>query len=552
MIFRALLVIGCVLWTLNTAAAQRNTLTIGISQFPTTLHPGFDSHLAKSYILGMTRRLLTTHDYNWEQVCLLCTDLPDLEKGTARYITTADGKDGIAVTYELDPQAVWGDGTPITTEDVVFTWEVGRNERTGISNLELYRRIDKVEVHDDTTFTFHVNKRTCDYSGAADFQILPAHIERAVYEENPDDYSKRTTYDKEPGNPGLWFGPYRITEVESGAYVVLEKNPRWWGKPPYFDKIILKAIENTAALTANLLSGDIDYIAGEMGLALDQALAFERRHGDKFDFVYKPGLIYEHLDLMLDNPILADARIRQALIHAIDREAINDRLFDGRQPVAHANINPQDSVYNPDVRRYPYDPERSAALLDEAGWMTGDGGVRQNAQGEPLRLEIMTTAGNKTREQVQQVMQSQWKQVGIDVRIRNQPARVLFGETIQQRKFTGMTMFAWLTFPENIPRSTLHSEEIPTEENGWSGQNYTGFRSAEMDQTIDDLEVICEEETQQNLWNRVQALYADELPVIPLYYRSTPYIFPKWLKGVRPTGHGRPSSLWVEDWTVSE
>ena len=108
-----------------------------------------------------------------------------------------------------------------------------------------------------------------------------------------------------------------------------------------------------------------------------------------------------------------------------------------------------------------------------------------------------------------------------------------------------MTMFAWLTFPENIPRSTLHSEEIPTEQNGWSGQNYTGFRHAEMDQVIDDLEVVCEEEAQQNLWNRAQAIYADELPVIPLYYRSTPYIFPKWLKGVRPTGHGRPSTLWV-------
>jgi len=536
---------------LNPAAA-RDTLTIGINQFPATLHPSFESQLAKSYILGMTRRLLTTHDADWQQICMLCLELPSLEAGSARLITTESGKEGIAVTYELPAEAVWGDGTPMTTEDVVFSWEVGRNEATGVGNLELYRRIEKVEVESDKRFTFHVNKRTCDYEGMDDFQILPAHIERAVFEAGKTGYSKRTAYDGDPGNPGLWFGPYRVTEVEPGAYVVLERNEKWWGKPPAFDRIIVRAIENTAALTANLLSGDIDYIAGELGPTLDQALAFERRHGDRFDFVYKPGLVYEHIDLMLDNPVLQDIRVRRALIHAIDREVINQRLFDGRQPVAHANINPQDAVYNPDVRQYAFDPQAAATLLDEAGWTVGPDGIRQNAEGAPLRLEIMTTAGNKTREAVQQVLQSNWKQVGVDVRIRNQPARVLFGETISQRRFTGMTMYAWLTFPENIPRSTLHSEEIPTEANGFSGQNYPGYRSAEMDQVIDDLEVVCEPEANHDLWNRAQALYADDLPVIPLYYRSTPYIFPKWLKGVRPTGHGRPSSLWVEEWTVEK
>jgi len=533
-------------------AAARDTLTIGINQFPATLHPSFESQLAKSYILGMTRRLLTTHDPDWQQICLMCLELPSLEKGTARLITTESGKEGIAVTYELPAEAVWGDGTPMTTEDIVFSWEVGRNEPTGVGNLELYRRIEKVEILSDKRFSFHVNKRTCDYEGADDFQILPAHIERAVFEADKAGYSKRTLYDGDPANPGLWFGPYRVTEVEPGAYVVLERNEKWWGKPPAFDRIVVTAIENTAALTANLLSGDIDYIAGELGPTLDQALAFERRHGDRFDFVYKPGLVYEHIDMMLNNPILKDLRVRRALIHAIDREVINQRLFDGRQPVAHANINPQDAVHNPDVRRYAYDPDAAAALLDEAGWTPGPDGIRQNADGAPLRLEIMTTAGNKTREAAQQVLQSNWKQVGVDVRIRNQPARVLFGETISQRKYTGMTMYAWLTFPENIPRSTLHSEEIPTEANGFSGQNYPGYRSAEMDKVIDDLEVVCEPEANQNLWNRAQALYADDLPVIPLYYRSTPYIFPKWLKGVRPTGHGRPSSLWVEEWTVAE
>lgn len=101
-----------------------------------------------------------------------------------------------------------------------------------------------------------------------------------------------------------------------------------------------------------------------------------------------------------------------------------------------------------------------------------------------------------------------------------------------------------------MPRSTLHSEEIPTADNGWSGQNYTGFDNAEMDRVIDALEVECGEARQKELWRGLQVLYAEELPVIPLYFRANAFIMPKWLEGVTPTGHQYPTTLWVEDWTA--
>ena len=162
----------------------------------------------------------------------------------------------------------------------------------------------------------------------------------------------------------------------------------------------------------------------------------------------------------------------------------------------------------------------------------------------------MTTAGSRVRELVQQVLQSQWKQVGIDVRVRNEPARVFFGQTIRERRFTGLAMFAWGSSPENVPRSTLHSEEIPSEANGWSGQNYTGFKNAEMDKLLDAIEVELDRSKRKTMWQRVQEIYAEELPVLPLYWRANPYILPKWLKGVRPTGQQASSTLWIEDWTV--
>ncbi len=239
-----------------------------------------------------------------------------------------------------------------------------------------------------------------------------------------------------------------------------------------FSKITVRTIENTAALEANLLSGEIDYIAGEDGISLDQALAFEKRHGDRFDVVFKPGLFYEHIDLRLDNPLLEDVRVRRALLHAIDRASISARLFEGKQPVADTSVHPLDSVFVEDVRTYPFDPDAASTLLDDAGWTEMRDGIRHNAEGELLRLEIMTTAGNRVRELVQQVIQSNLRDVGVDLRIRNQPARVFFGQTVRQREFPAMAMFAWFSSPRNVPRTTLHSSMIPTPGNGWSGQNY--------------------------------------------------------------------------------
>ena len=535
------------------SATRAESLTIGMTQYPYTLNPNIESMLAKTYVLSMTMRPLTHYDQNWEAVCLLCTELPTIENGGAVIEPLPEGIDspsdeGIAVTYTIHPDATWGDGTPVTSADVVFTWELGRHPQSGVANFEAFRRIHDITVIDDKTFTLHVDRISFNYPSAAGLWLVPEHIEREIFEADPAAYRSRTAYDTDPTNPGLYWGPYRIVDVKNGAEIVLERNPTWYGEAPAFDRITVRSIENTAALEANLLSGAVDMIAGELGLTLDQALAFEKRHGDRYNVLYKPGLIYEHIDLNLDNPILADERVRHALLHAIDREAISQQLFEGRQPVAHGSVSPLDWVYDENTPRYPFDPEEAARLLDEAGWSDIRNGVRHNANGEPLRLQIMTTAGNRSRELVQQVLQSQWRNVGADVTIRNEPAAVFFGETVTRREFDAMAMFAWLSSPENVPRTTLHSEQIPSAENGWSGQNHMGYSNPEMDDLIDRLEIELDRDKRQAMWAELQRLYADDLPVLPLYWRAQPYVLPKWLDGVRPTGHQGTTTLWVEDW----
>jgi peptide/nickel transport system substrate-binding protein len=531
-------------------APAREQLTIGITQYPATFHPNIESMAAKSYVLGFTRRPLTARDPDWNLACLGCDVVPSLENGMAIRETTPDGRPGIRVTWRIREGARWGDGTPVSAEDLLFAWQAGRDFSTGFGGAEFYRSAYEAIVVDARSIALRFDRITFEYASAAEWQPLPAHIERARWEQEPRSYRARSAYETEPTNPGLWNGPYRITAVTPGSGVVLERNAHWAGPAPAFRRISIRTVENTAALEAQLLAGQLDMIAGELGLPLDQAAALERRAANRFRFAYKPGLIYEHLDMNLDTPALADRRVRHALIQAIDRAQIVQRLFEGRQSVAHTTVNPLDGMHDDNVRQWPFDIARARTLLEEAGWRQGPDGIRRNAAGERLAIELMTTAGNRSREAVQQVIQGMWRQAGIETRIRNEPPRVFFSETLSRRRFTGAAMFAWISSPENVPRSTLHSDEIPRAERNFSGQNYTGFRNAEMDALLEALPIELDRERRRALWHRLQAIYAEELPAIPLWFRSDAHVWPLWLEGVRPTGHLNPSSLWVEEWRV--
>ena len=125
------------------------------------------------------------------------------------------------LTYTIRADATWGDGTPVTTADVLFTYEVGRNPLSGISNAELYRRITSIDAKDDKTFTMHVDKLTFDYAAINDFVLVPAHVERAAFDD-PSQYRTRTRYATDPTRPGLYNGPYRISEIAAGSHLLQE------------------------------------------------------------------------------------------------------------------------------------------------------------------------------------------------------------------------------------------------------------------------------------------------------------------------------------------
>jgi peptide/nickel transport system substrate-binding protein len=547
MIGRALAFAAALIAAPHAQAQPRDTLTIGLSTFPASLHPFTGAELVRNYILSLGQRPLMAHDADWNLVCLLCTTVPTFENGLAREIELGDGKKGVAITVTIRPNAAWGDGTPVTAKDMIFTNSVKKHPGTGAVSGEFDRRILKIEAKDEKTFVLHIDRLTFDYNNLAGYRLLPSHIEAKAF-AMPTEYAKRSAYEAAPTERALWAGPYRLSEFVAGAHAVMVPNEIWKGAKPHFKRIVLRVFENTAALEANLLSGGIDYIPGESGLTLDQVIALEQRHPQRFRYVYKSTTSYSHLDANLEHPALKDRRVRQALLLAADREAIARQIYSGKVVLAHSSVNQLQWMAVADVKKYPFDPAAAKRLLDAAGWSRIEGGIRHNAAGERLSLTLTSVAGIKTNELIMTVLAAQWRQVGVDARIRGQPARVFFGDTLQRRRFDGLAFFGWIVSPESVPRTIMHSTMIPAAANGFQGQNFTGYRNPDMDTLLDAIERELDREKRRALWHRLQVLYAEELPALPLFFRANAHIWPKWLEGVVPTGHMTQTTMAVEHW----
>ncbi len=529
------------------AAAARDELVVGIRQAPASLHPLVGPSAARSFLIGPVLRALSGTGRDGRPSCFICETLPTIENGGARIVTLADGRQGMDVTFTLLRGLSWADGERVTSRDVEFSWQLVHDPLVSAPNTEAIRHVTGITVLDDRRFTLHLDRVDYSYNKIT-LWILPEHIEGPIRARlaNPADYLRHTAYVTNPTNPGLWLGPYRLVGYEPGRGARYERNPYWPGPPAHIPRVTIRIFENTAVLEAAFLTGSVDYIAGELGLTVDQGIDLKARRAFSYDYAIQSGFTFEHIDLNHDNPLLADRRVRQAMLLAIDRQGITRQLFDGLLPVADSFVPPVDVGYFPEVRKYPYDPAAAERLLRDAGFQPGPDGIRVDGQGRRLAFTLATTAGNRVRELVELELQAKWQAVGVWVTLANEPAAALF-DRLRRGKFD-MALYSRVSAPDAPPAYSLLSESIPATANGFSGGNYTHYADAETDRLIGDLLGELDPEKRQNTWALLQRHYAEELPALPLYFDSTVFIMPSWLKGVDPAGHYGNTTQWIEEW----
>ncbi len=533
-------------------AAQAGThdqLVVGMTSFPPSEHPYIDPLIVKSWVLGFTNRQVTMFSPDWQNVCALCTEVPSLNNGRVNVETQPDGKPGLAVRWTLRPNLFWGDGVPLTTKDIVYTAKVGADTGSGFPDARVWGRVRNVDVVDDLTVVLHLDEVTPLYNRMG--KLLSEHSDGKAYygATKAGDYLNATVYNRAPTTPGLWNGPYLITSYDGSSQIILEPNPHWTGKVPAIKRIVARSIADTAALQANLLSGDIDMAPGDaIGLQLDQVLALQKDHEADFQYVYNDALAFWNIDFDLDNKFLADVRVRRAILMAIDRKTMSNKLAGGRFTPAATWVPPKEPMFAPGLPIVPYDPAQAKALLKDAGYTPGSDGILRNAQGERFSIDLRMGIGVRLMELVEQVVQSQLRAVGIDAVIRNEAQRTFFGLTLKHRQYGGMALYNWLFNVSYPPRQLYGLTAIPTEANGWGGSNYMDWKNQSFEDQLKIAETELDPAKQKAAWAEMQRIYANDLPALPLFFVPQAHVIPKWLKGYVPSGMTDYTTLRAEEW----
>ena len=559
-----LAVFGCV----ALAGPEDNSLVIGTSQEPVLI--GSDplstvtSQAIQSEIQLYSNAGLYRTNIEGESVPHLVTEIPTAENGRLRFSDIGEGEQRVEMDLTLRDDIRWSDGQPITTEDIQLVYDWSQAAGMPLPIPDYYARLG-LDVKDERNFTVSFEPaQNSDLLGSP-IGIAPAHIMRPAWEElqqttqnlNPETDAERLAeiyrgYFTEFGSPEainagrmVYAGPFIPTRWAPGASLEMTRNPEYFAHPEnpddYVQTVRYRFITDTNALLVAILGGGID-ATSSVAISFDQARSpqIASRAPGRFDIWFVPGPIWEHIevnqfsnvqevaDLMLDDP-----RTRQALLHAIDRQAMVDALFDGLQPVAHAQVNPNDPMFNPDVPQYEFNPERARELLSELGWEPGPNGILQRTTEDgrtvPFVLEYVTTAGNAVRERQQQFIAEDLRQVGIDVRINNAPSNVVFADDFFNRaidgSYTGLFMFAWLSSQAStLNAETYLCDSAPRPENNYSGQNTAGACMPEYDEVRNRAVKEFDLEAAKPLYGEMQELFAQHLHALPLFYRSNPLV----------------------------
>ena len=475
----------------RSARPSNDLLIVGYDREPDTLNR-FSTHILEDIQTCIVEGLTTT-DEQMRVVPLLASEVPTIDNGGVRL----RGDGGMDVVWKLRPGVTWHDGTPFTSADVKFTVDAINSPDYNPESTDGFDRITAVDTPNPLTAVVHYREIYAPYDIQFVRGALPRHILQGRDIDHAQDYNR---------NP-LGTGPYHVVEWKSGEYILLERVAHYWRGDAYpkVRRLLFKFIPNTNTRINQLKNGEVHVVAlapwdkyREMAAVPSIVVAKTR------------GNAYEHVTLNERQfPPFADVRVRRALISALDREGYTRTILDGLAPVAHGPIQPVSWAYTDRVTRYPFDPAKARALLDDAGWTVGRDGIRVR-NGQRLSFTLITQAGFAIRESVAQAIERQLRDVGVDVKVELHD-----GTAISAIWFEGRfdAMLHWWQMPSDPELTTFFAADRTPP----AGRNINYFRDPALTELLYASDRTVDRNERRALLERAQAIIADAVPEIPLY-----------------------------------
>jgi len=431
--------------------------------------------------------------------------------------------DGLVITFHLRKGVKWHDGQPFTAEDVLYTYQVTIDPKTPTAYAGDFQKVKKAEILDPYTFRVTYDKPFAPALISWGAAVYPKHL-LAGKDISQSPLTRRP----------IGTGPYKFKEWVTGQKIVLVSNPDYFEGRPYIDGLIMRIIPDMATMFLELRANGIDEIGDPPGLTPLQytrqtEAPYFRKNFNKYRYL---SFTYTYLGYNLKSPLFMDKRVRQALAHAVDKDAIISGVLLGLGKPATGPLKPGTWPYNPNVLIYPYDPAKAKVLLAEAGWKDTNGDGILDKDGRPFAFELITNQGNEVRAKCAEIIQENLAKIGIDVKIRILEWAAFVNDFINKRQFDA-TILGWTIPPDPDLYDVWHSSKTRPGE-----LNFISYANSEVDDLLEKGRGTFDQKERKRCYDRIQEILAEEQPYNFLFVPDALPIIHARFRGIKPAPIG--------------
>ncbi|MEZ4864647.1 MAG: ABC transporter substrate-binding protein [Caldilineaceae bacterium] len=423
-------------------------------------------------------------------------------------------EDGLTYTFHLHQGVKFQDGTDFTAKDVQYTYDYYRNPDNAATIVNDFQGIASVEATDDSTVT--IAMASVNAASIVTWAETPI-VHSAHHAEVGEDAYRN--------NP-IGTGAFKLVEFSPADYVLLEAFDEHFRGRPHIDFIRQEVVPEPSVRTVALETGDSD--SALWPLLVEDSLRL--RDDPNFTVIKTSTGGVKHFPLNNKAPALSEKVVRQAMMHALDRQRIIDDLWNGAATVAHSNLGPKFTFYSldqdPSLKHYDYDPEVAKSMLDEAGWAVGTDGIREK-DGVKLSFTCTTITGDQARRPIAEFAQQQLKEIGIDMQLAESPISAIL-EGLRNGTMEA-SLYNWTygsTDPD--PSTTLRSD---------GGQNWNSFENARVDELIDAGLQEVDPNKRKPIYDEIQQIVVEEVPMLYLQWDDWFNVFTSRVKGLPETAN---------------